>query len=106
MKQEMKEMKKMLKKLGIRESYYHLDDKGNLFYAFLAPGREEKDFKLSYRGDLLTVETEETTVSVRVRYGGMRFNLDKSQATYKDGTLIIKVPPKENVFGKIEVEGA
>lgn len=101
----MKEVTEMLKKLGIRESYYHLDGEGNLFYAFLAPGLTQEDFKITYRGDLLTIETEETKVSARVRYQGMKFDLDKSQATYKDGTLIVKVPPKENVFGKIEVGG-
>jgi HSP20 family molecular chaperone IbpA len=100
----MKEATKILKGLGIRETYYHLDEEGNLFYAFLAPGRRQKDFKISYRGDYITVETDDTKLTVKASYYSYKFDLKKAEATYKDGTLIVKVPPKSDIFGKILVE--
>lgn len=103
----MKEVReKILGNLGLVESYYHLDEEGNMYYAFLAPGKKHSDFKISYTGNRLKIEADKTIWSGIMSYYGYKFDLSKAKSEYKDGLLIVKVPSKSNIFGKIKVEGS
>lgn len=97
-------VEKVLKRLGITESYWHFDEEsGNLYYMFLAPGRKREDFTITYYGNNVKIKLEDQTVSLGVALRGMKFDVNKSEAVYRSGTLVLSIPQRSRKIGQIEV---